>query len=50
MLADKDQIKQEASAILKRGKIIEDAEARLKDQTEALTIIGTAMDSQLIVT
>ena len=50
VLAHKDQIKQAASVILKREKLIEVAEARLQDQAEALTIRSTAINAKFTVT
>ena len=50
VLADKSQIKQAASTISEREKLIEDAEARLWDQAEALTVKFTSIDAKLTTT
>ena len=50
VLADKNQIKNAASAISKREKLIEEAEERLLNQAQALTIKGTKIDAKLTET
>ena len=50
MLADKDQIKQAASVISKRKRLIEVIEACLQDQAKALTIKSTVIDAKLTMT
>ena len=50
VLADKNQIKKAASAISKREKLIEEAEERLLNQAQALTIKGIAIDAKLTET
>ena len=50
VLADKNQIKKAVSAFSKREKLIEEAEERLLDQAQALTIKGTKIDAKLTET
>ena len=50
VLADKNQIKKAASAFSKRERLIEEAEARLFDQAQAITIKGTKIDAKLTET
>ena len=50
VLADKNQIKKAARAFSKREKLIEEAEERLLDQAQALTIKGTKIDAKLTET